>query len=296
MGGKVEELAGLVLSKCDVEQARRIDLVLLSVGGNDVGFSRLIANAVLSDTSTLRQIGGWMGQVHGFLEATQQLERLADRYKALNRALHNVLHLPWNETDRVLLVSYPPMAMLEDGRSLCPDGRAGMTVVPDFALSTEKARDSMTAAERLHDIMSDTSRVYNWTFVEGHREAFRGRSICAGFTDHAMSSADDLRLPRKIDGQWHPFNPADWRAYASRQRWFRTPNDAFMAGNFHVSRSVMQKAMPNSTFSWFQVLLASLYSGAFHPTAEGQAATADAVVVEARRVLAKYESKDLARR
>jgi hypothetical protein len=46
-----------------------------------------------------------------------------------------------------------------------------------------------------------------------------------------------------------------------------------------------------STLSWFQVLLASLYSGAFHPTAEGQAAMADAAVVEARRVLAKYESR-----
>ena len=296
MGGKIEELVGLVLRKCDVEHARRIDLLLMSVGGNDVGFSRLVANAVLADTSTLRRIGGWMGQVHGFIEATQQIERLADRYKALNRALHYVLHLPWNETDRVLLTTYPPMALLEDGRSVCPDGRAGMTVVPDFRMSTEKARDSMTAAERLHDIMSDTARAYGWTFVEAHREAFRGRSICAGFTDHAMSSADDLRLPRKVDGAWQPFNPADWRAYSSRQRWFRTPNDAFMTGNFHVSRSVMQKAMPTATLSWFQVLLASLYSGAFHPTAEGQAAMADAAVIEARKVLAKYDQRNVARR
>ncbi len=296
LNGKVEDLVGLVLRKCDVEHARRIDLLLLSIGGNDVGFSRLLANAVLADTSTLRRIGGWMGQVQNFLEATQQIERLVDRYKALNRALHYILHMPWNETDRVLLTSYPPMALLDDGRSLCPDGRAGMTVVPDFKLSMEKARDSMTAAERLHDIMSDTARSYGWTFVEAHREAFKGRSICAGFTDHAFSSADDLRLPRKIEGEWQPFNPADWRAYASRQRWFRTPNDAFMAGNFHVSRSVMQKAMPTSTLSWFQVLLASLYSGAFHPTAEGQAAMADAVAAEARKVLAKYDQRNLVRR
>jgi hypothetical protein len=64
-----------------------------------------------------------------------------------------------------------------------------------------------------------------------------------------------------------------------------------MTGNFHVSQSIMQKALPVATVSWFQVVLASLYSGAFHPTAEGQAAMADAAVVEARRVLAKYENR-----
>jgi len=76
-----------------------------------------------------------------------------------------------------------------------------------------------------------------------------------------------------------------------RQRWFRTPNDAFMTGNFHVSESLIQKVLKLQGFTSFQLLLASIYSGAFHPTAEGQAAMADAVVVEARRVLAKYAAQ-----
>jgi hypothetical protein len=53
----------------------------------------------------------------------------------------------------------------------------------------------------------------------------------------------------------------------------------------------MQKVLKLQGFSSFQLLLASIYSGAFHPTAEGQAAMADAVVVEARRVLAKYAAQ-----
>jgi hypothetical protein len=44
-------------------------------------------------------------------------------------------------------------------------------------------------------------------------------------------------------------------------------------------------------YGWVQLLLASVYSGAFHPSAEGQAAIADAVVTQARAVLAKYESR-----
>mgnify|MGYP001231038279 CR=1 FL=1 len=289
MQGRVPDLhGGLVLRKCEVEQARKIDLLLVSIGGNDVGFARLVANAVLADQSLLRTLGGWMGQVHGFSEAQRQLDGLDDRYKSLNRALHNILHIPWKEADRIVLVSYPALTLLDDGRSVCPDSRAGMTVSSDFALSEEKARDSMNAADRLDKIMRATSRGHGWTFVSAHRARFNGRSICAGWIQNAISTADDLRLPRRINGEWVPYNPANFRPYASRQRWFRTPNDAFLTGNFHVSQSLMQKALPSKTMNWFQVLLASLYSGAFHPTAEGQAAIADAVVVEARRVLGRY--------
>lgn len=292
MSGKVPELqGGLVLKKCDQEVSRRIDLVLLSIGGNDIGFARLVANAVLADQSMLRKVGGWVGQVHGFLEASELLGRLDDRYKSLNRAIHNILHVPWAESDRVVLVAYPALTLLEDGKSVCPDGRAGMTVVSDFVLSAAKARDSMTAAERLEGIMEDASKHLGWTFVDNHRAAFQGRGICAGAMMNAISTNDDLRLPRKIGDDWEPMNPADWRAYVSRQRWFRTPNDAFMTANFHVSKSIMQKAVPTNTLSWLQVVLASLYSGAFHPTAEGHAAMADAVVEEARRVVAKYEGR-----
>ena len=132
---------------------------------------------------------------------------------------------------------------------------------------------------------------HRWTLVELHRAAFRGRGICTGHTDAPWTMADELRVPRKINGVWQPYNPAEWRAYASRQRWFRTPNDAFMTGNFHVSQSLLQNVLKTQGLSWVQLLLASVYSGAFHPTAEGQAAIADAVVERARAVVAKYEAR-----
>jgi lysophospholipase L1-like esterase len=292
LGGRIPQLkGGLVLRRCDPEAARRIDLVLLSIGGNDIGFSRLIANAVLADQSVLRRLGGWFGEVYGFLDANAQLDKLEDLYKSLNRAIHNILHVPWNEADRIIVTAYPRLTLLGDGQTVCPDGHAGMSVVPDFALSEMKARDSGVAAARLDHVMEDASQQHGWTYANSHLPAFLGRGICAGWSDNALSTADDLRLPHKTGNGWEPYNPADWKAYASRQRWFRTPNDAFMTGNFHVSASLLQKALNLQTLSWFQLLLASLYSGAFHPTAEGQAAMADAVVLEARRVLAKYEGR-----
>ena len=292
MQEKIPELkGGLVLRKCDADKARKIDLLLLSIGGNDIGFARLVANAVLDDSSMLRSLGGWFGHVHGFTEAAGLLDLLDDRLKAVNRAVHNILHVPWAEADRVILTGYPPMAVQADGQIVCPDGRAGMTILPDFALSEAKAREGGVAAERLNNIMRESARQHHWTFVDAHRAAFRGRGICSSAAETSWTMADELRLPRKLNGAWEPYNPSEWRAYAPRQRWFRTPNDAFMTGNFHVSQSLLQSALKTQALSWVQLLLASIYSGAFHPTAEGQAAVADAVLMQARDVIAKYETR-----
>ena len=46
LNGQLPYLADIVLKKCPRRQARKIDLLLLSIGGNDSGFSRLVANAV----------------------------------------------------------------------------------------------------------------------------------------------------------------------------------------------------------------------------------------------------------
>lgn len=295
INGIIPELkGGLVLKKCKREMARKIDLLLVSIGGNDIGFARLVANAVLADDSTLRQLGGWFGQIHGNLESKALLDRLDERYKALNRAIHGILQLPWQESDRVILTAYPPLALLGDGRRVCPDGTAGMDVTGDFYLSERRAKAGSDLADQLQRVMARSARTHGWSFATAHRNAFVGRGICAGFTDNSFSIADDLRVPRMVGNKWEPFAPTDFRAYASRQRWFRTPNDAFMTGNFHAAGSLATRALAFQSLARFQVLLAATYSGAFHPTAEGHAAIADAVADRAREVLRKYGQQSTA--
>ena len=292
MNGRVPELEGnLVLRECPKRKARQIDLLLVSIGGNDIGFARLLANAVLDDASSLKKLSGWFGGLYDVSEASQKIDLLDERYKALNRAVHYILHIPWDEADRVLLTAYPPMSLVGDGRKVCPDGRAGMEVVDAFSLSSSRALRGIWVADKLHRKMRESARSHRWSFVEGHRAAFLGRGICAGFIRDALRSADDLRLPRKTDGKWVPYNPADYRAYETRQRWFRTPNDAFMTGNFHVSRSILRQVLSFNALVPFQLTLAATYSGAFHPTAEGQAAIADSVVRRAREIVAKYRRR-----
>lgn len=295
MRGQVPDLKGaVVLRKCPSDKARKIDLLLVSVGGNDVGFSRLVANAVLNDKSLLKRLGGWFGEVYRKADAVAPMAELISRYKALTRAAHNILHIPWDESDRIVLVGYPRMALIDDGRRVCPSSTIGMDVLPAYGLSSARARDGEEVGEELNDLMRRAAREFGWRFVDHHRDAFVGHGICAGFHQAAFSIADDLRFPRKLNGHWKPYNPADYHAYTPRQRWFRTPNDAFLTGNFHVAGSLLRRVLLSQTqLLWTQLMLASTYSGAFHPTAEGQAAIADAVAAQARAVIEHYDGGNL---
>ncbi|MEL7542297.1 MAG: hypothetical protein AAGJ70_00830, partial [Pseudomonadota bacterium] len=292
--GKLPVLRDMVLKKCPRKRARGIDLLLVSIGGNDIGFAKLVANAVLANQSALARLSGWAGGVYGPEDARPLIEELPVRYKALNRALHGLLHVPWKQSDRIILTGYPPMAVVDDAGRVCPDGRAGMSVFPDYSMNAKRVRDGEKVAEQLNTVMRRAARRYNWSFVDAHRRKFIGRGLCADgnpVLDSASFdevSPDDVRMPRLVDGRWQPYPPSAYRAYASRQRWFRTPNDAYLTGHYHTRRTIARRILSASKLQWFQLILASSYSGAFHPTAEGHAAMADAVMPTARRVLDKY--------
>ncbi|MEZ5924972.1 MAG: hypothetical protein R3D57_11385 [Hyphomicrobiaceae bacterium] len=290
LNGKVPALNDIFVITCDREKARKIDLVMLSIGGNDVGFARLVANAMLDDQGVLRDLGGWMGRVFDAKQAEAAMPELSFRYKALARALRANLHIPDREMDRVLLTAYPVMSVLEDGRNVCPNGREGMTVFPEFNLSRARSADGEKAALKLYKAMKQAAADNRWSFVDAHRRAFAGHGVCIGASFEGSDPADDLRFPRRVAGAWVPFPPSQYEPYAPRRRWFRTPNDAYLTGHYHIGTAVAKRVLRLASVSWFQLVLAATYSGAFHPTAEGQAVIADAVAARAREVLAKYGS------
>lgn len=277
--GKLPQLNGYQALQCPKRIARPIDLLLITAGGNDVGFAQLVANAILSDDTPMRRLGGLLGQVISAPEALHSVQSVAARLRMLNRAIRLILHVPWNESDRIVLTSYPSLALHGADAKTCPSSRQGMTLAPGFALDQQRARESELVGQALHGAMQRSAKENGWTFVDAHRRDFEGRGLCAGTIGSLASPADDVRLPRLVDGAWRPYPPSQWQPYAPRQRWIRTPNDGFLTVNFHVGRI---DAAP------INLVLAGTYSGAFHPTAEGQAAIADAVVDKGRAVLERY--------
>ncbi len=284
--GKLPELQGMVLNKC-YKPRRKIDLLLVSIGGNDVGFSSLVANAVMQDKSLLKDVGGWFGSVHGAKESRQALSALKVRYTALNKAFHYMLRIPWKQSDRIILTAYPRMERQQDGKRLCPSGNAGMTLYPDFSVVKSKLKEAADFSNELYEVMKASSRRHGWTFVDGYRDQFAAHGFCA-IDPTKQDSTENLDLPRFVNNEWTNYQPSEFMPYASRQRWFRTPNDAYMTGHFHFNNIVSRRLMRYKRSKWFQVVMAGTYSGSFHPTAEGHAAIADAVVKKARKILAKY--------
>lgn len=286
--GKLEVLHDLPVLKCVNEKKRKIDLLMVSIGGNDVGFSSLVANVVVKDIGQLRTVGGWMGAILNSQQAQGKISDLKLRYKALRRALHNVLQIPWGQADRILLTAYPNMTFRDKGKRICDNGAMGMTVSPVFSLSSDKAQRAESFANNLNKAMKTVAKSYKWTFVDGHREAFTSHGICARDETLPAPLSENPDLPLWEGDKWVPYNPSEYAPYARRERWFRTPNDAYLTGHLHISGPVIRNLFKFKSLSQLQVLIAGTYSGAFHPTAEGQAVMADALYGEAERVLNKY--------
>ncbi|MEM7775121.1 MAG: hypothetical protein AAF732_05885 [Pseudomonadota bacterium] len=288
-GGRVPSLDGLAIERCPPEQAREIDLVLVSIGGNDIGFAKLVANAILPAGSPLRRLSQLTEQVFTARDARRGFPELASRFKLLRRAIHNHLHISWDEPYRIILAAYPTIAVERDGKSIC-NGRtaAGLDGFPGYRLSVRRAAEAEAVSAELNRRLRRVAKRYGWSFVSEHRERFAGRGICAGYENEPAKRHDELLLPRWTGRSWHPYPPSTYRPYAPRLRWMRTSNDAFMTAHVDLS-SDLRRRIRRSRYQPTDLLKASTFGGAFHPTAEGQAAIADAVVSVARRIIRRRE-------
>ena len=187
----------------------------------------------------------------------------------------------------MILTAYPALALLGDGSQVCPDGPPAWTCCPTSS-SAKKRRARRVIADKLNTSMSKAPRRTAGRSSKPPRAIRRPRACAPDLPTTALHHRRRSAPAAQDEARLAPYNPADSKPYASRQRWFRTPNDAFMTGNFHVAASLLQKVLKLEPSRGSSSFSPSTYSGAFHPTAEGQAAIADAVVAEAREVLAAH--------
>ena len=185
---------------------------------------------------------------------------------------------------RVIFGAYPHMGFNEDAEA-CSSGNRGFDVTKIWGLNGEVISETERFVETdLMPAMAKAAQDARWSFSTAVRTEgkFRKHGICAtGKEEDANAAWNNSRFPRyRYTGGvgWAPYKPDQFMPYKTRQRWFRTPNDAFMATHY----SDRTKILPELRItSW------SAYSGAFHPTAEGQAAIADATMKLAREILAR---------
>jgi hypothetical protein len=278
---------------CAPERRKRpIDLVLLSVGGNDVGFGPLAAYTMTESASDIAPIAGWMGQEIRFGPdvAQRYLDVLDVRIKAVKDALQTGFGVA---PAKVVQTAYEPIQYDETGAICGARPALGMDVHPKLKIGRERMAQASHFFDALLARMQcitnaghsgcqgglATGAGTGFTLVTEHLAAFRRRGICARDPNRAEADGATMAMPRfnPLTSEFKPFHPAYYAPYAHRWRLFHTPNDAFLTANTHHEKILL--------FDILQPVYAGLYSGAIHPTAEGHAIVADHVMPHARRVV-----------
>ncbi|HEY7245401.1 MAG TPA: hypothetical protein VH678_16145 [Xanthobacteraceae bacterium] len=274
---------------------RAIDAVLLSIGGNDVGFSALATFALTENLGDLAPIAAVAGSSMRFEPklARVYLGVLDQRMKALKDALHDGFGVA---PARVMQSSYEPIQYDETGALCGTLPTVGMDVHPGLNLSRPRLhetadflRDFLARLECIADSKDRstcpthlaTGSGTGFQLVTDHIPEFSKRGLCARDPQGALADGIAMRMPRKpANGDpFKPFSPAATLPYAHRWRLFRTPNDAFLTANTHREGT--------SPFDILQPAYAALNSGAMHPTAEAHAIVADHIVRHMRAIVEK---------
>ena len=127
---------------------RPIDLVLLSLGGNDVGFSALAAYALTENAGDIAPIVQWIGSQIRFGPNVSRvyLNVLDERFKALRDALRDGFGI---EPARVVHTSYEPIQFDETGQVCGAQPDLGMDVHPKIRLSQARLGGDRGFPERV---------------------------------------------------------------------------------------------------------------------------------------------------
>jgi hypothetical protein len=290
------------------QPARTLDLVFLTVGANDINFSGLVADIIIEARSE-RALFSRAGVITSVEAAQATLDKkLPADFARLRAALKPLLG---NALERVVFVSYGNPAFGPGGEP-CPGGRAGFDIHPAFGVDGDRLRPAAAFVQdkflpALKEIVTCSAkgacpaRSDAMTFVDAHQGAFADHGFCARadsdppfdrecFSPDGKSFNDSL-----IEGATDPLAcsaaVSEFRAYASRARWIRTPNDAYFAA-MTFPEGVSAALRPSSLHDATWGVLSAVYGGAIHPTAEGHAAMADAALAAAKNVLQLSESND----
>ena len=282
---------------------RSIDLVMLSIGGNDVGFGALALYAMTESAGDLAPIVSWVGHEVRFPPATAQayMRVLDKRIKAVKDALVDGFGV---NPAQVLHNAYEPIQFDESGNVCGVQPTLGLDVHPKFRFDIARvvevsnfSRDLQARMECMSDARKRpgcpaglaTGAGTGFRFVTEHIPEFAKRGICARHPQRVRADETAMAMPRRSreTDDFFPYSPAHTIPYAAHWRLIRNPNDAFLAANLHREGI--------SPFDLLQPAYAALFSGAFHPSAEGHAIVADHVLRHARDVLDKRPAAGAAR-
>ncbi|MGC2779277.1 MAG: hypothetical protein WA418_26940, partial [Bradyrhizobium sp.] len=301
VNGQLGELREALTAAKRRQPDRRLDLVLLSIGANDINFSGLVADVIV-DTPTERTLFKRSGVIGSVEESRSELARdLPQGFAKLRDALKPLV----GDLSRVIYTSYGNPALRAAGTP-CPGGPAGFEIHPSFNADPQRLANVAGFVENeflpaLRGLAQCTAGVLcrdprsdRMSFVDAHQAAFADHGFCARspqdppFDRECFSPAGASFDPNIVSAGNEPLlcgrGASEYRPYWPRARWIRDANDSYFSAMTYPQGlpAAMQPADIHDA-SWG--VLSAVYGGAVHPTAEGHAAMADAAFPAAAQVL-----------
>jgi lysophospholipase L1-like esterase len=300
VSAQLAELREAVTAAKRRQPDRRLDLVLLSIGANDINFSGLVADVIV-DNATERALfrrSGVMGSVE---ESRAVMAReLPQGFSKLREALKPLV----GEMSRVVYVSYANPTL--SGGAPCAGGRAGFDIHPAFDAAPQRLANvsNYVQSEFLPQlkaialcqggVLCRDPAADRMTFVDAHQAAFADHGFCARAQtdpefDRACFSAKGESFDSDIvTAAAQPMlcgrSASEYRAYLPRARWIRDANDSYFAAMTYP-QGLPTSSQPADIHDATWGILSAVYGGAVHPSAEGHAAMADAALPAVASVL-----------
>ena len=300
--GQLARLRELVTRAQRAMPGRSLDLLLLTIGANDIDFSGLVADVII-EARAERLLFQRSGMISNLEAAQSALDaKLPASFARLRAALKPLVD---GRLDRVVYVSYGNPALNPAGGA-CPSGRDGFDIHPAFGVNGErlhrvaqfvenrflpqlKALATCSGGALCGDPAKD-----RMTVVDAHQAGFSEHGFCARsagdptFDRECFSPRGESFAAGPVEGATDPllcrYRASEFRTYAPRARWIRTANDSYFAA-MTFPEGVSATLQPSNLHDATWGVLSAVYGGAIHPTAEGHAAMADAAAAAARSVL-----------
>jgi lysophospholipase L1-like esterase len=301
VSAQLSELRAAVTAAKRRQPERNLDLILLSIGANDINFSGLVADVIV-DTATERVLfrrSGVMGSVE---DSRAALARdLPQSFAKLRDALKPLVG---GDLTHVVYVSYanPTLA----GGAPCPGGRAGFDIHPSFNAEPQRLANVSGYVQseflpQLRALALCQSGILcrdpagdRMTFVDAHQTAFADHGFCARaqtdpeFDRECFSAKGESFDPDIVTAANQPMlcgrSASEYRPYLPRARWIRDANDSYFAAMTYP-QGLPSSNQPADIHDATWGVLSAVYGGAVHPSAEGHAAMADAALPAVAAVL-----------
>ena len=201
----------VTMNWCPPDQRKRpIDLVLMSIGGNDVGFGGLVAYSMTESAADFAPIAAWIGSSIRFSPQVSRvyLNVLDERMKALKDALHQGFGI---EPTRVLQTTYEPIQYDENGALCGAQPTLGIDVHPGLQLHRGRLKETADFLDeflgRLECIagkgrncpanLATGASGTGFKLITDHIPEFTRRGMCARDPKRALADGVNMRVPRR---------------------------------------------------------------------------------------------------